>query len=76
MDREFHVIDLHIEGADPEPKIVLARTAEKAAALVLGVELVRSGHRRDLRAKVYYQPSGQPTTMVRLYTKVADRTGA
>ena len=70
---EYRVIDLQTETIDPEPRTVEAQSPEKAAELVLGLELVRSGSRRDLRARVYFQHPGRPLTMVRLYTKVADR---
>lgn len=76
MAIEYRVIDLQTETIDPEPKTVKASSPEKAAELVLGIELVRSGSKRDLRARVYCQQPGQPLTMVRLYTKVADREEA
>lgn len=75
MTTEYRIIDLQAEVIDPEPKTVKAVTPEGAAKIALGVELVRSGSQRDLRARVYYQHPGQPTNMVRLYTKAADRTG-
>jgi len=53
-------IDIVIEGA---------RSPEEAAREALGMELVRSGARRDMVAKVYWQPIGQPLTMVRLYAR-------
>ena len=70
---EYRVIDLQTEVIDPEPKTVSSSSPEKAAELVLGLDLVRSGAKRDLRARVYYQHPGQPVTMVRLYSKAADR---
>ena len=70
---EYRIIDLHTETIDPEPKTVQSTSPEKAAEMVLGLELVRRGAKKDLRARVYYQHAGQPVTMVRLYTKVADR---
>lgn len=73
MTMEYRIIDLQTEAIDPEPKTVKATSPEKAAAEVLGLELVRSGTKRDLRCRVYYQHPGQPVTMVRLYSKVADR---
>jgi hypothetical protein len=41
----------------------------KAVMDALGVEAVRSGSKRDLRARVYFQHPGQPLSMVRLYSK-------
>jgi hypothetical protein len=76
MTKEFRVIDLHTETIDPTPKTVKAASPEKAAELALGLELVRSGSKSDLRARVYCQMPGQPLTMVRLYSKVADREQA
>jgi hypothetical protein len=73
MTTEYRVIDLQTETIDPEPKTVKAGSPEKAAELALGLELVRSGSKQDLHARVYCQHPGQPLTMVRLYTKVADR---
>jgi len=73
MATEYRVVDLETGGIDPEPKTVRASSPEKAAEMALGLELVRSGAKRDLRARVYCQEAGQPLTMVRLYTKVADR---
>lgn len=70
---KFRVIDLQGGTIDPEPKIVAAQSPERAAEQALGVSLVRSGARQDLRARVYYQHPDQPMNMVRLYTKVADR---
>lgn len=73
---EFRVIDLTLETDQPEQIAVKAVTPERAAKLALGVDLVRSGSRRDLRARVYFQHPGQCLSMVRLYTKVEDRGSA
>jgi len=71
----FRVIDLKLVAADPEV-VVKAITPERAAKLALGVDLVRSGSKCDLRARVYFQHPGQSLSMVRLYTKVEDRSSA
>jgi hypothetical protein len=63
---QYRVIDLQTEIIDPEPKTVAAVSPEKAAEMVLGLQLVRSGAKKDLRARVYFQNAGQPMTMVRL----------
>lgn len=73
MTSDFRVIDLQTETIDPEPKTVKATSPERAAELVLGQQLVRSGAKKDLRARVYFQSAGQPVSMVRLYSKVGDR---
>jgi hypothetical protein len=71
---EYKVVDLKSEGA--EPCMVTARSPEHAALVALGIELVRSGATKNLRARVYYQPDPeQPKNMVRLYSKVADTEG-
>ena len=67
---QYSVIDLQAEIIDPEPKIVAASSPEKAAELILGVVLFRSGAHKDLRARVYWQVPGQPKNMVRLYSRV------
>lgn len=70
---EFRIIGLQTETIDPNPKTVVAPSPERAAELALGLTLVRSGAKQDLRARVYSQHPGQPVNMVRLYTKVTDR---
>lgn len=72
---EYRVVDLGASVVDPKERIVTGvSTAEAAAELALGVKLVRSGHKANLRARVYYQPPGSPLTMVRLYTQAIDRS--
>lgn len=71
--QEYRVIDLQTEVIDPLSKTVSANTPEEAASLALGLQLVRGGAKADLRARVYWQLTGQPMSMVRLYTKAADR---
>ena len=72
---EFRIIDLKKDAVDSEPHVISARSAEHAALLALGVQLVRSGSQHDLRARVYFQGAiDQPVTMVRLYGKASDRS--
>jgi hypothetical protein len=71
----FRVIDLKLLAEDSEV-VVKAVTPERAAKLALGVDLVRSGSKRNLRARVYFQHPGQSLSMVRLYTKVEDGSSA
>ena len=56
---QYSVIDLQAEIIDPEPKIVAASSPEKAAELILGVVLFRSGVHKDLRARILasYRPT-------------------
>jgi hypothetical protein len=72
MEKSFRVMDLR--QADPEAvdAIIDGASPEEAARKVLGIEVVRSGSKRDLVAKVYWQPVGQPLTMVRLYARIDD----
>ena len=68
----YRVIDVRTDVIDSaEITISGARSPEDAVRHALGLEVVRSGHRKDLVARVYWQPTGQPVTMVRLYTRVA-----
>lgn len=70
---EYQVIDLRNGTIDPEPRTVTAKSPEKAGEDVLGMHLVRSGARKDLVARVYWQNPGQPKNMVRLYKPVEDQ---
>ncbi len=74
MTLAYRVVDLR-EDANKAGDIIIegARTPEDAAREALGLRLIRSGSKRDLAARVYWQHSGQPLNMVRLYTKVTDR---
>ncbi len=74
MAANFRIVDLRTNPDAPEElSITGARSPEEAARLAIGESLVRSGHRQDLRVRVYFQQEGQPTTMVRLYRRVEDR---
>ncbi|HEY0031871.1 MAG TPA: hypothetical protein VGB81_01250 [Devosia sp.] len=76
MTLAYRVVDLRPEPKNPEDVIIEgARTPEDAAREALGLRLIRSGSKRDLAARVYWQHVGQPMNMVRLYTKVVDRDG-
>lgn len=74
MTLEYRVVDLRADS-DTEGDVIIegARTPEDAAREALGLKLIRSGSKRDLAARVYWQHSGQPLNMVRLYTKVTER---
>lgn len=66
---EYRVVDLGTSVIDPEDRIITGvTTAEAAAEAALGLKLVRSGRKADLRARVYFQMPGGPLNMVRLYT--------
>ena len=70
---EYRIIDLQVETIEPKEIVVCASSPERAVQDALGVEVVRSGSKRDLRARVYFQHPGQPLSMVRLYTKAVAR---
>lgn len=74
MSVHFRVVDLRSDPENPkEVTVPTAKSPEDAARLATGEALVRSGHRKDLRVRVYFQQDGQPVTMVRLYRRVEDR---
>ena len=68
MAKNFRVVDLRPQGK--EVTVEGASSPEDAARKALGIDVVRSGAKKDLVAKVYWQPMEQPLTMVRLYAKV------
>lgn len=70
MPLEYRVIDLSSPTIDPAEHVVESTSPERAVMEALGIEVVRSGSERDLRARVYFQFPGQPVSMVRLYSKV------
>jgi hypothetical protein len=64
----YRVVDLRTNVIDPLDVLVEGvQTPEQAAAHVVGHRVVRSGAKKDLVARVYWQPLGQPLSMVRLY---------
>jgi hypothetical protein len=77
MAMHYRVVDLRPQDT-PEIDIIIegARSPEDAVRRALGLEVVRSGSRRDLVARVYWQMVGQPLNMVRLYTRTAQRQQA
>lgn len=72
MEKSFRVMDLRQAGPEAIDAVIDGASPEEAARKILGIEVVRSGSKRDLVAKVYWQPVGQPLTMVRLYAKIDD----
>lgn len=72
MANTYRVIDVRSDVIDAaETTIEGARSPEDAVRQALGEEVVRSGNRKDLVARVYWQTTGQPVTMVRLYRRIA-----
>jgi hypothetical protein len=76
MAKSFRVVDLREKVASDAESIMVhaAASPEAAARAALGEELVRSGSKRHMVAKVYWQTEGQPMTMVRLYARVTSHT--
>ncbi len=73
MAISYRVVDVRNAATAPIDVIVQgARSPEEAAKQVLGHRVVRSGAKKDLVARVYWQPIGQPVTMVRLYKMVGE----
>lgn len=64
---QFRIVDLRDAQNQAEHQLE-AQTPEAAAGEVLGMRLFRSGAKRDLICRVYWQSPGG-TNMVRLYGK-------
>lgn len=74
MAVSYRVVDLRIPEQDALDVVIEnARSPEDAVRQTLGLEVVRSGSKRDLVARVYWQTLGQPMNMVRLYSRAIDR---
>jgi hypothetical protein len=72
MALSYRVIDLRAEIINATGHIVDGVNSPEAAAReVLQIDVIRSGARTDLVARVYWQPMGSPMNMVRLYRKAA-----
>jgi hypothetical protein len=72
MAISFRVVDLRTDNPDAVDIIIEGvRSPEEAAQQALGLRVVRSGSKKDLVARVYWQQVGQPLTMVRLYRLAA-----
>ena len=70
MAQSYRVVDLSGNLIEPAERLVSANSPEAAASQVLEMELVRSGAKGDLMARVYWQVPGHALNMVRLYRKV------
>lgn len=68
----YRVVDVRSDVVDPKETLISgARTPEEAVRQALDLDVVRSGQRKDLIARVYWQMPGQPMNMVRLYRRIA-----
>lgn len=65
----FEVVDLRSEVSMASAMVEGAVSPEDAARKILGMDVFRSGRRQDLVARVYWQGTGGPKNMVRLYAK-------
>lgn len=74
MTKSFRVVDVRPDALVVDTDVVIegVQSPEAAVREALGIKVVRSGARRDLVAKVYWQPVGQPLTMVRLYARTEE----
>lgn len=70
MPEHYRVLDLSTGSAQQPEQTIQAKSPEAAASQVLGMDVVRSGAKRDLMARVYWQVAGRPLNMVRLYRRV------
>lgn len=71
MAFSYRVVDLRTEIIDATGHIVDGVSSPEAAARdLLQIDVVRSGARKDLVARVYWQTMGSPLNMVRLYRKL------
>ena len=67
----YRVVDVRSTIVDPVEILVEGGSSpEGAVKQALGVEVVRSGAKENLVARVYWQSLGQPVSMVRLYQKL------
>lgn len=64
----YRVVDCRAETVRPIISLE-ARSPEEAAREALGEDLVRDGHIRNLRARVYSLDQGRPLALIRLYAK-------
>ena len=69
--KTFRVVDLRSTVIDPSERLVEANTAEAAASIILGIDLVR-GSSKNARpvARVYWRDTAEMTNMVRLYARL------
>ena len=74
MSKSFRVVDVRSEALAADTDLIIdgVQSPEAAVREALGISVVRSGAKRDLVAKVYWQPLGQPLTMVRLYARTEE----
>ena len=74
MSRKYRVVDCSAAVDTGSEFVQMANSPEEAARLALGVDLQRSGHSRNLRAKVYHDGEGG-LSLYRLYTRSLHPSG-
>lgn len=72
MTNSYRVVDKR-SAAEVSDSIIVdgVSSPEAAARKALGLDLVRSGSKKDLVAQVYWQLAPDSVNMVRLYSRVA-----
>ena len=71
MANPYRVRDLRMtDEAIPEIIVDGVKSPEAAVRKALGLDLVRSGSKKDLVAQVYWQLAPEAINMVRLYSRV------
>jgi hypothetical protein len=67
---KYRVTDLRTEAEDAFDVLVeSARSPEDAVRIALGLEVVRSGAKANLAARVHWERVGQPEHTVELYRR-------
>lgn len=71
MAHSYRVVDLRPD-ANGAGEVIIdgVNSPEAAAKKAFGLDLVRSGSKKDLIAQVYWQLTPEATNMVRLYARV------
>jgi hypothetical protein len=68
---DYRVVDLRDQPSERAETVVTnVRSPEAAASTALGIDVVRSGSRATMVARVYWQYQDQPLSMVRLYRRI------
>lgn len=71
MAFSFRVVDLTNDIVEMDQVVEGVGSPEAAARQVLGIDVMRSGAKADLVARVYWQPMGSPMSMVRPYRRAS-----
>jgi hypothetical protein len=66
---QFRVVDLLTADRNGDGDVVAAESPERAAQMVLGIELVRDGKQGSARALVYFEEHDGRGSSVRLFSQ-------